>query len=95
MVMVPERCPEFEFAKTVKPTVPGPGPLPDAPESILIQDALLTAVQSQLPVEVTLTMPVLPLTPKFWLVGVRVKVWTVSVTAFEVSLPQELEATKS
>ena len=63
MVIVPVRWPAVVLAATLKPTVPLP--VPDAPEVTVIQEALLCAVQSQLPVDVTLTMPVLPDAPMF------------------------------
>ncbi len=93
MVNVPERELVLELAATVNPTVPLP--VPEAPESILIHVALLVAVQAQLPVDVMLTLPGLPLAPKFPLVWLRVKAWTVSVTGLEMSLPQEFETIRS
>ena len=71
MVMVPVRWLAPVLAATEKPTVPLP--LPVAPEVIVIKDELLTAVHAQLPVDVTLTIPVLPEAPKFWLDGLRLK----------------------
>jgi hypothetical protein len=53
--MVPVRDPPL-LADTLKPTVPLP--LPDDPDVIVIQDALLTAVQGQPPAEDTATVPV-------------------------------------
>jgi hypothetical protein len=78
------------LAATVQPTVLGPGPVPVAPESILIQGALLADVHPQLPVEVTLRKPVLPAAPKFWLVEFRLKLWTPSVAGLENSPPLAL-----
>ena len=77
----------------MKPTVPLPVPL--APALMVIHGTLLVAVHGQLPEDATLTIPLLPEAEKFCEVGLRLKVWTASVTAFEVSLPQELETTKS
>jgi len=60
-----------------------------------MKDELLTAAQAQLPVEVTLTIPVLPEAEKFCDVGFMLKDWTVTTTGFETPLPQELVTTTS
>jgi hypothetical protein len=56
MVRVPVRAIPLAFAATEYPTVPGP--VPEAPEMILIQAALLVAPQGQPVVAFTLTEPV-------------------------------------
>jgi hypothetical protein len=66
MVQVPVRLDPVHEA-TEYPTVPLPDPLD--PEVMVIQLALLEAVQVQPEVAVTLTVPVPPLAPKVWLVG--------------------------
>ncbi len=56
------------LAATENPTVPLP--VPFAPEVIVMKEGLLlTAAQPQLPADVTLTMPVLPLAEKLCKVG--------------------------
>jgi hypothetical protein len=67
MVIVPVRFPGSGFAATLKLTVPLPGP--EAPEVMVIQAALLEAVQLQVGVVVTVTLPVPPPTAKFCEVG--------------------------
>ena len=51
------------FAATVKPTVPGP--VPELPLPMLIQEAVVVAVQAQLFVVVTAIDPGPPLSPTF------------------------------
>ena len=68
MVIVPLRAgPTAAFEATLKLTVPLP--LPFAPPVIVIQTALLTAVQVQPLPAVTFTLLLPPMTPKFWLVA--------------------------
>ena len=74
-VMVPVRAAPV-FAAAVKLMVPFPEPL----LLVVIQLALLTAVQAQ-PVEVvTPNDPLPPLEPKLWLLGLRVYVQPLVVT---------------
>jgi hypothetical protein len=96
MVIVPVRSAAFGLAATVKLTVPLPLPL--APELTVMNGELLTAVHvddGQLPVKATLTMPVLPEAPKFWLDGLMPKLYTPSVAGIENSPPHELETKTS
>jgi hypothetical protein len=88
----PARCPPA-LAATVNPTVPLP--VPEDPEVILIHEALLVAIQPQLPVEVTLTVLLLPEAEKFCDVGLMLKEWMPSVAGLEVALPQAFEMTTS
>jgi hypothetical protein len=73
MVIVPVLWVVDVLAETEYVTVPLPVPL--VPEVMVIHDALLAAVQVQLPDEaVTLTLPVPPDELNNWLVGLIVKV---------------------
>src|SRR3954462_10785853 len=88
MVMVPLRWPEFGFAATVKPTAPLPCPL--LPEVTVIKEELLRAVQEQaLSLGVILTIPVLPLTPKFWLAGAMLKLQPDCNSKAPISVPSQ------
>ena len=91
--MPPVRWLDPVLAATVNPTVPFPVPV--APELTVMKFELLTAVHGQVPVAATLTIPVLPDAPKFWLVGFKLKLWMLSVAGNEMSVPQALETRTS
>ena len=69
MVMNPLRENVVGFAATVYETVP----LPEPVDVVVTQLTELTAVQVHPVVEVTVMVPLPPVTGKFWLVGVIVK----------------------
>ncbi len=98
MVIVPVSWLVVVLAATVKATVPFPVPL--LPEVIVIQLALLVAVQLQ-PLEVvTPTLPVPPVEPNDWPVGeieyvhddkvnVAVTVWVEFMVIVQVPVPEQ------
>ena len=68
-VMVPVRVTFAGPMAAVKPTVPLP--LPDAPEVMVIHDALLTAFQAQPVAEVTSSVPLSALAVALVVPGLR------------------------
>src|SRR5213593_3462988 len=85
MVSVPLRGAPVAFASTVNCTLPLPAPL--VPAVIVIHGTLLTAVHTQPPPEVTVTVPGPPATGTFCADGAMVKVHPLSCATVKVWPP--------